>query len=368
MVPSQVNGLVHRGVRCYLTLPKSKTPIPVVQHPSQAGETNDYVWATAEMEPQQNYVVRWYTITDAISAWCELSVTSPAGRSTVLMAKTYMDKKNPETQKRISKDHMQKNVKLLKVGDPVKQSDSLGIVRLEIRRVEDDIEVEVIDGIDEVDMEYIDHPPQPPFITFEFHLKVSPRRTKDTKAEDPESEDSEKFSMSDKGLKSIQSGSGKRRRSSKSAEIERSPSKNRPNPSKCVQNSLYNDVEQQPEIEVIQRTNLPPPKRLRLEGSASPPDNEDIEAQLENLSKGVMKLKKSNDETEARIREEKLQLQKEEEKVREWELKVQSDEIERRRLALEQRIAVLKQREASVSTVSGEGKGVESAFTERFTG
>ncbi|KAF8585759.1 hypothetical protein K439DRAFT_1615648 [Ramaria rubella] len=235
-------------------------------------------------------------------------------------------------------------------------ADSLGIVRLEIRRVKENMEVECINGNDEVEMEYIDQPPQPPFITFEYHLKLSPSSMDGTTAdsEDRDSDDSEKGRRPDEGLKSILR-SGKRRRSSKFAEIEPSPSKNRSKPSKCVQNSLDNDMEQQPEMEEIQRTNPPFSERLRPERNAPPPDN-DIEAQLLDISKRAMKLRKNNDETEARIREEQLQLEIEEEKVRKLELKALSDQIERRRLALKQRRTVLKRQETSVSTVSGKAK------------
>ncbi|KAF8578759.1 hypothetical protein K439DRAFT_452898 [Ramaria rubella] len=169
--------LVHRGVECLLLF-SGQWRGSFHEQPRKADDPPDLIRAIVTMSSGKQFSVKWCATTP-ITAWCEIKKTTPLRRKETLMAATYMDRFKHHTQTRCSSMHLQqvKMMRACKIGVHYSELTGLGTIRLEIRRLLDDLVVKSshVSGRylrEDIDMTFIDDPRREmrPYITFEFKI------------------------------------------------------------------------------------------------------------------------------------------------------------------------------------------------------
>ncbi|KAF8580422.1 hypothetical protein K439DRAFT_310777 [Ramaria rubella] len=174
--------LVHRGVECRLLL-SNQWQGSFQERPRKADDPPDLIRAVVTMSSAMQFSIKWRAKTP-ITAWCEVKKTSPVRKEENLIAATYMNKFEHLTQTRYSSRHLQTR-RLAACPTTVNYSEltGLGTIRLEIRRLLDDLVVKGnhLSGKcykEDIDMTFIDDPRREmrPYITFEFKILLEQPR------------------------------------------------------------------------------------------------------------------------------------------------------------------------------------------------
>ncbi|KAF5385609.1 hypothetical protein D9757_006784 [Collybiopsis confluens] len=115
----------------------------------------------------RDYDMYWRTI-DPLSLWCTIMSKRPAGRNATLEAKGWMCQSQPETQSCSTLNWREK--KLLRPYG-ITKSCRMGSIRLEIQRINENVNSRWHNGKDEIIMDMLDEDLRRPWLVFEFDFE-----------------------------------------------------------------------------------------------------------------------------------------------------------------------------------------------------